>query len=29
MLRDVARSGSWRERLGYVFAHPGWRPEAA
>jgi sterol desaturase/sphingolipid hydroxylase (fatty acid hydroxylase superfamily) len=29
MLRDVARSRSWRERLGYVVAHPGWRPAAA
>jgi len=24
MLRDVARSTTWRERLGHVFAHPGW-----
>src|SRR5665647_3002680 len=25
IIRDVARSKSWRDRLGYVFAHPGWR----
>lgn len=24
MLRDVAGATSWRERLGHVFAHPGW-----
>ncbi|MEP7020169.1 MAG: sterol desaturase family protein, partial [Pseudonocardiales bacterium] len=24
--RDVRRSQNWRERLGYVFAPPGWRP---
>jgi sterol desaturase/sphingolipid hydroxylase (fatty acid hydroxylase superfamily) len=24
IIRDVARSRSWRERLGHVFAHPGW-----
>jgi sterol desaturase/sphingolipid hydroxylase (fatty acid hydroxylase superfamily) len=27
--RDVRSSRSWRERLGYVFAPPGWRPAAA
>lgn len=27
MLRDVARSTSWRERLGHVLAHPGWGKE--
>jgi sterol desaturase/sphingolipid hydroxylase (fatty acid hydroxylase superfamily) len=26
--RDVRRSRSWRERLGYVVGPPGWRPEA-
>ena len=24
ILRDVARSTTWRERLGHVVAHPGW-----
>jgi hypothetical protein len=24
IIRDVAASKSWRERLGHVFAHPGW-----
>ena len=24
MIRDVARSTTWRERLGHVFARPGW-----
>ena len=24
IIRDVAQSTSWRERLGHVFAHPGW-----
>jgi sterol desaturase/sphingolipid hydroxylase (fatty acid hydroxylase superfamily) len=24
ILRDVARSTKWRDRLGHVFAHPGW-----
>ena len=24
ILRDVANATSWRERLGHVFAHPGW-----
>jgi sterol desaturase/sphingolipid hydroxylase (fatty acid hydroxylase superfamily) len=28
ILRDVRRSVSWRERLDYLFAPPGWRPEA-
>ncbi|MDT4910753.1 MAG: hypothetical protein QOI69_3994 [Pseudonocardiales bacterium] len=27
--RDVRSSRTWRERLGYVFAPPGWRPTAA
>jgi sterol desaturase/sphingolipid hydroxylase (fatty acid hydroxylase superfamily) len=27
--RDVRRSRGWRERLGYVFAHPGWKPVAS
>lgn len=26
---DVRRSRSWRERLGYLFAPPGWTPSAA
>lgn len=25
IVRDVAQSTSWKERLGNVFAHPGWR----
>jgi sterol desaturase/sphingolipid hydroxylase (fatty acid hydroxylase superfamily) len=24
--RDVRRARTWRERLGYTFAGPGWRP---
>ena len=27
--RDVRRATSWRERLGYVFAPPGWQPDPA
>jgi sterol desaturase/sphingolipid hydroxylase (fatty acid hydroxylase superfamily) len=27
--RDVRRAASWRDRLGYVFAPPGWSPPAA
>ncbi|WP_375486671.1 sterol desaturase family protein [uncultured Jatrophihabitans sp.] len=27
--RDVRAARSWRERLGYVFAPPGWSPEPA
>jgi sterol desaturase/sphingolipid hydroxylase (fatty acid hydroxylase superfamily) len=27
--RDVRRASSWSTKLRYVFAHPGWRPEAA
>jgi sterol desaturase/sphingolipid hydroxylase (fatty acid hydroxylase superfamily) len=26
IFRDVRRSRSWRERLGYLFAPPGWQP---
>jgi sterol desaturase/sphingolipid hydroxylase (fatty acid hydroxylase superfamily) len=26
--RDVRRARSWRERFGYVFAPPGWRPRS-
>ena len=26
IVRDVRRSGSWRERLGYLVGPPGWRP---
>lgn len=26
MFRDVARADSWKARLGYVFAPPGWAP---
>jgi len=29
MFRDIRASRSWRDRLGYVFAPPGWRPERA
>jgi len=28
IVRDVRSSRGWRERLGYVFAPPGWRPAA-
>ncbi len=28
MARDVRRSRSWRERLGYVVGPPGWSPDA-
>lgn len=28
MLTDVARSRSWRHRVGYVLRHPGWEPAA-
>jgi sterol desaturase/sphingolipid hydroxylase (fatty acid hydroxylase superfamily) len=28
MARDVAHATSWRERLGYLVAHPGWKPGA-
>lgn len=27
MARDVWRARDWRERLGYVFGPPGWRPD--
>ncbi|HEY0949233.1 sterol desaturase family protein, partial [Nocardioides sp.] len=27
--RDVRRTPSWRDKLGYVFGPPGWRPETA
>lgn len=27
--RDVARAGRWRDRLGFVFGPPGWRPASA
>jgi sterol desaturase/sphingolipid hydroxylase (fatty acid hydroxylase superfamily) len=26
MLRDVRAAGSWRDRFGYLFAPPGWKP---
>ena len=26
IIRDVRASATWRERMGYVFAPPGWRP---
>ena len=29
IIRDVRASSSWRERLGYLFAPPGWRPVEA
>ena len=29
ILRDVRHARSWRERFGYVFAPPGWRPAPA
>lgn len=28
IVRDVRAAPSWRERLGYVFGPPGWRPDA-
>jgi alkylglycerol monooxygenase len=28
IFRDVRRARSWRDRLGYVFGPPGWRPAA-
>jgi sterol desaturase/sphingolipid hydroxylase (fatty acid hydroxylase superfamily) len=28
ILRDIRQARNWRERLGFVFAHPGWRPHA-
>ncbi|MFC9873081.1 sterol desaturase family protein [Nocardia salmonicida] len=28
IIRDVRRATRWRERLGYVFAPPGWQPAA-
>lgn len=27
--RDVRDAPTWREKLGYVFGPPGWRPSAA
>jgi sterol desaturase/sphingolipid hydroxylase (fatty acid hydroxylase superfamily) len=27
--RDVRAAGTWRERLGYIFAPPGWTPDRA
>ena len=24
--RDITRACSWRDRFGYTFSHPGWRP---
>ena len=27
--RDVRSSAAWRERLGFVFGPPGWRPAPA
>jgi hypothetical protein len=29
IVRDVRRARTWRERLGYVFAPPGWAPDPA
>jgi len=29
LARDVRRADSWRARLGYVFAPPGWSPDGA
>ena len=29
MLRDVAASETWRERLSYVVRHPGWKPSGS
>ena len=26
--RDVRGARTWRDRLGYVFRHPGWKPVA-
>ena len=29
MVRDVWRARSWRERVGYIFGPPGWRPDGS
>lgn len=29
MLREVRRASSWRERMGYAFAPPGWSPDGS
>ena len=29
IVRDALRAGSWRARLGYVFAPPGWSPDGS
>ncbi len=29
IVRDVRRAPTWRDKLGYVFGPPGWRPETA
>jgi sterol desaturase/sphingolipid hydroxylase (fatty acid hydroxylase superfamily) len=29
LARDVARAGTWRERLGYAFGPPGWSPDGS
>lgn len=29
IIADVRRASTWRERLGYIFAPPGWQPSAA
>ncbi len=29
IVRDVRRARTWRERMGYVFAPPGWAPDPA
>jgi sterol desaturase/sphingolipid hydroxylase (fatty acid hydroxylase superfamily) len=29
MVRDLRSAGTWRERAGYVFGPPGWRPDDA
>ncbi|NNL67936.1 MAG: sterol desaturase family protein [Myxococcales bacterium] len=29
MARDVARAGTWRERIGYLLGPPGWSPDGS
>jgi len=29
IVRDVRAAGTWRERLGYIFGPPGWKPDGS
>jgi hypothetical protein len=29
IVHDVRAAGNWRERLGYVFGPPGWKPDGS